>query len=293
MIILYGYNKHIIDVTEICLTKLRKEDYIYIPSGDDKRSFYFSDPIVNTVKKIYIINNNQVTEYNEYQDICIKLSIEIKDIVNEKLQMYHNRLKLYYGSFMQELPEQKMVVRYLTGDEKILEIGGNIGRNSLIIGSILKEKNNNNFVTMETDPSIAYQLQINRNSNNLTFHIENAGLSKRNLIQKEWITKISDELLDGYIKVPTITLEELNKKYNIEFDTLVLDCEGAFYYILQDMPEILNNIKLIIMENDYTDITHKEYVDNILKQRGFKAIYKEKGGWGPCENFFFEVWKKE
>ena len=40
---------------------------------------------------------------------------------------------------------------------------------------------------------------------------------------------ISDELLPGYKPVNTITLEELNNKYNIEFDTLVLDCEGAFY----------------------------------------------------------------
>jgi hypothetical protein len=68
--------------------------------------------------------------------------------------------------------------------------------------------------------------------------------------------------MDGFSWVSTITLEQLKSKYNIEFDTLVLDCEGAFYYILMDMPEILNNINLIIMENDYWDISKKNYIDN-------------------------------
>ena len=59
-----------------------------------------------------------------------------------------------------------------------------------------------------------------------------------------------------------------------------------------DMPEILNNIKLIIMENDYHDIANKRYVDEILLKNNFYRDYAESGGWGPCQNNFFEVWKK-
>ena len=87
----------------------------------------------------------------------------------------------------------------------------------------------------------------------------------------------------------------MRNKYKIEFDTLVLDCEGAFYYILMDMPEILDNINLIIMENDYQDISQKQYVDEILLQNNFVSDYVESGGWSsscPCYNNFFEVWKK-
>ena len=76
------------------------------------------------------------------------------------------------------------------------------------------------------------------------------------------------------------------------FDTLIMDCEGAFYFILLDMPEILDNITMIIMENDYFDITKKQYIDNILKKNNFYRDYVEPGGWGPCEAFFYEVWKK-
>ena len=83
-------------------------------------------------------------------------------------------------------------------------------------------------------------------------------------------------------------------KYGIQFDTLVLDCEGAFYYILLDMPEILNNINLILMENDYFNADHKKYVDSILREKKFNVIYLVDGcgGWGPCEHNFWEVWLK-
>ena len=136
------------------------------------------------------------------------------------------------------------------------------------------------------------QLIENRNLNNLHFHVENSALSIKKMIQKDWDTIQSDNLLDSYKWVNTITLETLKNKYNIVFDTLVLDCEGAFYYILLDMPNILDNINLIIMENDYYDISKKEYVDKILIQNNFIRNYVENGGWGPCYNNFFEVWKK-
>jgi FkbM family methyltransferase len=185
-----------------------------------------------------------------------------------------------------------MVVRYLTGKEKVLEIGANIGRNSLVIASILGNDNQRNFVSLESDINIANQLTHNRELNNFNFHIESSALSNRKLIQKCWDTKPSETLEEGFTWVRTITLAELKNKYNIEFDTLVLDCEGAFYYILMDMPELLNNINLIIMENDYWEIDKKNYIDDILKQNNFYVDYVESGGWGPCYSNFFEVWKK-
>lgn len=184
-----------------------------------------------------------------------------------------------------------MSVRYLTGDEKVLEIGGNIGRNTLIISSLLK--NQENLVSMECNTDIAAQLIHNKNMNKMNFFVEKSALSKRKLFQTGWDTIPSEELLDGYKEVNTITWKQLNNKYKIQFDTLVLDCEGAFYYILMDMPEILDNIKLIIMENDYHDITQKNFIDNILRQNNFKTIYSKSGGWGQCCNNFYEVWKKQ
>jgi len=240
---------------------------------------------------------NEIKERIEKNQNNVNNILQLKNKYNEyfdKLINVHRILSLKYGSFLDEYPEQIMTIKYLTGNEKVLEIGGNIGRNSLIIAYILNKNNNNNLVTLESDTYISNQLLENKQLNNLNFYIENAALSNRKLIQKDWDTIPSDILLNGYKWINTITLHELNKKYNIKFDTLVIDCEGAFYYILMDTPEILNNINLIIMENDYKDISHKNYVDNNLKINNFYVDYFESGGHrGPCYNNFYEVWKKK
>ena len=299
MRIYYGIIDNKIDITNICIEKLTKDNIITIPYGDVNRSNIFTDPLYGTLKKIIIEHNGIITEYDDTTHIKINIltntilpnityTLNTNDI-NNKIRNIHSKLQIKYGSFNEELPEQKMAVRYLTENDKVLEIGGNIGRNSLVIASIV---GNNNLVTLESDTDIAQQLTENRDLNNFNFNIECSALSNRKLIQKVWDTIPSDILLEGYKWVNTITLQELKNKYNIEFNTLVLDCEGAFYYILMDMPEILDNINLIIMENDYYDISHKNYVDNILIQNNFIRDYVESGGWGHCYNNFFEVWKK-
>ena len=214
-----------------------------------------------------------------------------------KLKYIQSNLRLEYGSFDDEYNEQIMNCKFITGTENILEIGGNIGRNSLVLAYILNKHNNSNLVTLESNPQFAKQLEHNRDINNLSFHIENCALSKRKLIQGEndCRTMISSTVPKGYISVNTITWEKLCNKYPFTFDTLVLDCEGAFFYILKDMPEILTNIKMILMENDYFDRNHKQYIDDILEINGFGIAYSKAGDHNSflsCREMFYQVWIK-
>jgi FkbM family methyltransferase len=296
----YGILNDTIDVTQLCLQKCNK-NIIHIPASDLRRAYLFTDPLPNIHKSIFIYDNYillHVVDSTKMIDINVitneifitsndKMDISIKN----KLSSLQNNLKLEFGTFDDEYPEQTMVTKYLTGNEKVLEIGGNIGRNSLIISSILFDSKN--LVVLESDLNIAKQLEYNRDINNLKFNIESSALSNRLLIQNGWTTIPTYLKLEGENYISTITLDELNKKYNLKFDTLVLDCEGAFYYILMDMIEILNNITKIIVENDYTDISHKIYVDNILLKNGFYRDYVEEGGWGDCYEMFYEVWLKK
>lgn len=294
MKILYGISlTNSIDVTNICLSQLTKNNIIVIPDGDYNRANLFTDPLPGIIKKIIILNDDDITEYDISLEVHINITDNTIQTINiiQQIENIHSKLNIKYGNLLDELPEQKMSVRYLRGNEKVLEIGGNIGRNSLVIASILQDPTN--LVTLECNINIAKQLIENRDLNNFNFYVEKSALSNRSLIQKDWITIPSDTLIEGYTWVDTITFDNLKMKYNIEFDTLVLDCEGAFYYILMDMPEILNNIKLIIMENDYLDISKKKYVDEILIKNNFYIDYQESGGWEPCFKNFFEVWKKQ
>jgi FkbM family methyltransferase len=308
----YGIKTKKIEITNIVMNHCRHNDILFIQSDDFNRGKLFGDPVVGVLKSIYI--HDTKSNYDYTCDVNTEIYVDLNNnniytenlpehieklfpnnIVKERLILKNiqEKLKINYGTFHEEYPEQIMAVKYISGNEKILEIGSNIGRNTLIMGYILKQQNSNKLVSLECDTDNFEKLKHNRDINNFTFHIENSALSKRNLIQKGWNTIVSDVLIDGYKKVNCINLENLHKKYNIDFDTLVLDCEGAFYYILQDIPEIINNINLIIIENDYESILHKNYVDKILYSKKFKVVYSRSGGFGECSDNFYEVWKKE
>ena len=96
MIIKYGTEDNCIDVTEICLEKLRVKNIIIIPVRDYNRANYFSDPAIGVLKKIFIINDGIITEYNELFRIIINLldnSISTvnynEDDINAKIQNIH------------------------------------------------------------------------------------------------------------------------------------------------------------------------------------------------------------
>jgi len=312
MKILYGLGKDSIDVTVVCYEKLMKDNIIRIPDTEHSRFLLFTDPLYGKVKEITVINNQEVTVYDHTKTVFID-TIQGKIYENndlpehiqyifadpdQKLEMIHKTVQLKYGKMDDELPEQRIAVRYLTGNERVLELGSNVGRNSMVIAYILKQKNNNKFVTVESDPESAKMLEENMKANGFKFHIVSAALSKRRLIQKGWNTVESDVDVEGFNRVKTVTLKDINKDYRINFDTLIVDCEGAFYYILHDMPEILNNVKLIIMENDYYNPEHKKYVDDILTKNNFEVDYHEpltthEGLFPHCREQFYQVWKRE
>jgi len=202
------------------------------------------------------------------------------------------------GSLTDELPEQTMVVRFLDPAAKVLELGANIGRNTLMIASVLQDQRN--LVSLECDPVSAEMLRNNRFANRFAFHIEPSALSYRPLIQKGWQTTPSEDVPPGYARVGTVTFEELISKYDIEFDTLVADCEGALYWILRDSDALLERIHTVILEADYPSADQKAEVDRIFRVHGLERIYSEPlvVDWdhpfpAECAESFFEVWTKE
>ena len=300
MKIYYGLIYKNIDVTEVCFEKLQKDNIIFIPKSDYKRDEYFGDPLLNVFKKIFISDyNNVTTEYDTNTSVVINLTTgKIKGIndsdCNFRLSQIHEKLQLNHGKFNEELALQRLSMLYLTGNEKILEIGGNIGRISLVIASILREKNNRDLVVLESDSNNANFLRENRDKNKMSFFIEDSALSKRNLIQLKSNTIEHNTLLEGYKPVKSILFHELISRYNVVFDTLILNCGFAAYYIFLDMPEVLDNIKLLIMTNEYWDVAKKKYIDDLLEFKGFYREYFEQHDdkWyqGPHAYNYYEVW---
>jgi FkbM family methyltransferase len=210
-----------------------------------------------------------------------------------RLRSTQEYLKLDFGSFYENLSMQLMIMKYLKGNEKVLEIGGNIGRCSLIIASILNTKSNSDFVSIETNPIYEKQLIHNRDQNKLKFTIDRSTISLHHIIQVDDKTMMSDVLLDGFFNVPIATWDQIIEKHGIKFDTLVIDCNDAFYDMLNDFIAMLCNINLIIMKNEYYDTFKKMKVEKNLINCNFILEYSEPGGDCPCYYSYYEVWKRQ
>jgi hypothetical protein len=314
--ILYGIEGSYKDISEYVLQHCVFQGKICIPSDDNLRAFIFGDPCYGKVKHILIqLDDERTLFYSEKQPVRYSLSdtISIQSKKREskssfegkepidKIREIHAKLHFVDGSLQDEWNEQVMVATYLKPNAKVLELGSNIGRNTVMISSLLED--DKNLVTLECDPVSVYSLWKNRFVNKMSFEIEPSALSYRKLIQKGWVTIPSDVLLEGYKEVKTITFEEIEDKYQIKFDTLIADCEGALYYILKDSEAIMQNLHTVILESDFFYAEHKKYVIDIFTKYGLTCVHSEPLSGHPdyimnkfpkeCRESFYEVWQKE
>jgi len=306
----YGIYNNYTDVTAIVANLADDNKTVRIPKGDVERSQLFGDPLLGVLKHIRVTLNGSTRIYADDESFILNLETvdiasiisstpnmfpvvqikeQLKDVADpvQKLELIHTTLKFAGGNIRDEYPEQLLAVKYIPSTAKVLEIGSNIGRNTLTIASLLDD--DKQLVTLECDPNSCAALHINRRLNGMKFGIEDAALSYRKLIQKGWNTIPSDTVLPGYKEVKTMTFHDIEAKNQITFDTIVADCEGALYWILLDYPDLFKNINLLIQENDYMDLNQKRTVDAIAHLSGLRRIYSEAGPWGPCAEFFYEV----
>ena len=134
----------------------------------------------------------------------------------------------------------------MKGHEKVLEIGGNIGRNTLVIASIL---NSSNLVTLECNLESCNQLNENKNLNKFSFFIENSALSAKKLIQIGANVGYANEIPDFTSK---ILLED-------EYEAI----------LVEPNPKSLNRCKegykkFQIDKQDIIKIVARNYKDTVL-----------------------------
>lgn len=320
----YGADKTYIDVTHDVIRSCVYGGDVYIPAGDTAAQI-FADPLPGIVKGIFVIRESAQGLIGHYYGPCEKIHIALtseektaldadsdrrapgKAIIlppaelgnDEKLALIHSQLKFVGGDLREEWVEQFNTLDFIGPAARVLELGSGQGRNTLLISCVLADESN--LVTLECNPATVEILRTNRSLNNFSFHIEAAALSYRKLMYNRdlALTKPSDELEEGYEWVNTITFEEIQEKYAIVFDTLVADCEGSLYYILQDNDSILKDIKTICLESDYRVPGQKWVVEDIFKHYGFKKVkwWILAGGDASglpqeCIDSFWEVWQK-
>ena len=261
---------------------------------NDLNDNYFISTQYKTAFKVIADRNKEQTRI-PYNDEIIKYykkcSIEhFADLYNKRKFWYNNIGKNIENIFerliklqrfikcddmSKEIFEQSYVLRYINENSKVLELGGNIGRVSLTIATILND--DKNLVVIEPAKEIALINKKNRDINCFKYNIETNILSLKQLFFKRnknesMANKVVDTNEEDTELINNISYNDLQEKYNIIFDTLVIDCEGSFYNILKEQPYILDNINTIIIENDFETLEEYNYVYNSFINKGFKLI---------------------
>jgi FkbM family methyltransferase len=194
----------------------------------------------------------------------------------------------------------RVCVKFVSPSARVLEIGGNVGRVSCVLATM-----GCSLVVLESSPEISRGLQEIRDRCKLDFRIVTAALSNLPLEQSGLTTRVAEgqQAGPGWNPVRTITWQQLVEHEldpsRIPFDTLVVDCEGAFVNILESFHQsMLESVHTIVLENDYKEPGAYERVKAILQTYGFNVVHAEPLSEAtnpypfPCRSNFYEVWKR-
>lgn len=299
---LYGIGDTWLD----CTTQLSQSAYnrlVHIPLGDCARCRLIgSDPVIGTKKVIKIIgvSNEVVLTENESAWIDLASGAIATNPDCHDIDSIHQGYNLITGSKLDELPEQLMIARFLVGDEKVLELGGNIGRATAVIAEIQRRAGlGGTLVTLETLSQEAETLIALRDANGFKYDVVNAALSEKRLVQNGWNTIVvpDDHITQSpWADVSTINFKDYISKFGYP-TTVVADCEGALFNILRDTPELFRDVTKLLIENDFPTPDTAEWVWRFLRRNGFSPVYTEPlvghmNAFPYTRDVFFQAWIK-
>jgi FkbM family methyltransferase len=173
-----------------------------------------------------------------------------------------------------EKTEQELAKEYIEENDVVFELGARYGSVSCIINSILKCKTNQ--VVVDPDKRIWEALERNKKVNNCEFHIVKGFVS----LKKLGLINL-DECYGGYAatyidqddsKIPSFTMEEIKKNYNLEFNVLVADCEGFLERFFDENPTFYNRLRLVLFEADYVEKCNYTKIRDTLRIKGFLEL---------------------
>jgi FkbM family methyltransferase len=235
-------------------------------------------------------------EYIKYSNPCIRynphmITAELCNVCDECMLMkkyytmhFKNETGEYFDHRKTEITEQLQVEKYIEHDSIVLELGARFGTVSCIINK--KISNPAHQVSVEPDVRVQSVLYENMIENECNFHIVNGFISNNSMI----LTDINS--YDGYgatseksnsSSIPSYTLEEIETKYNLKFNTLVADCEGFLEQFFDENPQLYSQLSLVMFEKDCPEKCNYELIINNLKLHNFKQL----------ESGFHEVWKRQ
>ena len=194
------------------------------------------------------------------------------------------RSRFFFDIYEKE--ERELIKKYISEEDRILELGGCIGVVSCIANRLLKDPYSH--VVVEANPELIPTLNKNKELNNAGFIIEHCiiGSSRYSdfFVHELIVGGSRDRKTKRKTEIVSRSLNELLDKHG-DFSVLLIDIEGGEYdFIMENIETIRNFSKIIIELHDFIiGIKKVEELKEILQNLGFS--FKE--NIGDCE-----VWLK-
>ncbi len=153
--------------------------------------------------------------------------------------------------------EQELCKRHIKKDDVVLELGARYGTLSCLVNRMIDDKKNHYVV--EPDSKVWSALEDNMKINNCDFNIIKGviGKEKYKLDGHGYAMRTTTDSSYGTSQIDNYDIPD------VEFNTLIADCEGYMEIFYNENKNFFNNINKIIMECDCPDIC--DY-DKLLKE---------------------------
>lgn len=219
------------------------------------------------------LKKNQTQNYsNEYEQIGGKKKEKKNNSNKFNIKIFDENNNLV-NTKKNEHFEQSLAQQHIESEDIVLELGARYGSVSVTINKILKNKKNH--VVVEPDSRVWDALEKNRIVNGCKFKIFKGliGKKKYSLTNKDCYNGYGTTMIENSNSdIESITLDNLIKRYKIEPNVLVVDCEGCFEIFLDENKDFIKNLRMIMYEADYPQKCNYIKIEKILIENGFKVI---------------------
>ena len=203
-----------------------------------------------------------------------------------------------------EMPEQHLIHKYLKTGAVVLEVGGNIGRATIVAAESVGP--NGRIYSSEANEE---EKRKQRERCKPLIDADRVHLippiSDIPLYQQGWFTNTEKATparlaytgmkAEDWREIPTLTYKKLTKTIP-PWDTIIADCEGCFHTLCKAHPEILNGVKTVIVEHDAhttAGLDPPQSLRETLAAAGFSRCPRGCASDEKCEQgCFFEAWER-
>ena len=177
-----------------------------------------------------------------------------------------------------ELEEHYLVKKYLKDSDIVLELGGCLGFVSCLTN--IRLANKSNHVVLEPNPYLQNYLLFNRNNNDCNFNIVEGVISNKDNEELYFNNTILGSSIKNKsnksVPVSCFTINQLQNKFNLKFNTMIVDIEGGEYDLFKEIDFKSLNIRKIIIEfhnfsNILTDLEVNYCLDKLV-ENNFKSV---------------------